>query len=398
MSKWDHKIDDWILKVLDANERLGRNKIYEHVDERYKKVRKKANSLSKDVFDKHLKFLIENAIIGKNDAGQKGTIIEHFLNPEAKQQFQMGTLDLRALKNKSEKSTGIMTQLKFKALYTLILMFNHTTSYEFRNEDELISFLAPFHLKLNIPSISRVADSEENEKERRHEKTIIESRDKGLTISIHDYVNRYHGGITSVYNCQIRGMTKKAVISNRIGKPFQYMSFSSNQLNEAFEHLCKEEILRPIRRPDVDSVYRIVDNDVYFLLFFLEDLFTEYVIPVMRSIWKYLRDPIPEERKWLTLLEGGDRANKIIIEDNGHRREVENAIRRSVGGIEIATRHALKDKKIEKRNEIETRLKIVQEELGNYTKTYEFIINRHVSLQHIFEIMFPGFLRHLELH
>ena len=35
--------------------------------------------------------------------------------------------------------------------------------------------------------------------------------------------------------------------------------------------------------------------------------------------------------------------------------------------------------------------------LNNYMKTYEFIINKHKSLQHIFEIMFPEFLRHLEL-
>ena len=87
----------------------------------------------------------------------------------------MGTLDLRAIKNQNKKQNKklveITPQMKFKALYIMILMFNHTTSFEFRNEDELISFLAPFHLKFDKPSTARLADeyeSEEAKKERRH--------------------------------------------------------------------------------------------------------------------------------------------------------------------------------------------------------------------------------------
>lgn len=398
MSKWNYGIDNWIIEALIKSERLGRNMIYDLVNKQYKKVRKKTKDLSNDVFGKHLNFLVQNDIVRRNDAGQRGTKIEHFLNPEAKQQFQMGILDLKALKNKSEKLTEITVQVKFKALYILILMYNHTTSFEFRSVDEIISFLTPFDLKLNRPSRSRVADYEESEKERRHYELRFESQDKGVVIPIDFYVNRYHRGITNVFNCQIRGMTKKAVISNRIEKPFQYLSFSSNQLDKAFEHLCEEDTLRAVRHSDVDYVYRIVDNDIYFLLFFLEDLFTDYVMPVMRSIWKYLRNPKPEERKWLTLLEGEMRANRIIIEDNDHRREVENEIRRSVGGIETAAKDTLKKKRIEKRGEIESQLKSIQQELDNYLKTYEFIINGHFSLQYIFELMFPGFLRNLEVH
>jgi hypothetical protein len=399
--RWDYDIDEWIIEALQKNRRLGRNEIYDFVDQRYKEAKNKTTSLSKDVFDKHLKFLLQNDIVGKNDAGQRGTRIEHFLIQDANRKLQMGTLDLRAIKNQykkqNKKLVEITPQMKFKALYIMILMFNNTTSFEFRNKDELISFLAPFHLKLDKPSIARLADEYESEKERRHFQTRIESQDKGVTISIHDYINRYHGGTTNEYSCRIRGMTKESFILNRIDKPFQYLSFTSNQLDEVFDLLCNDQILRPVPQSGGDYIYRIVDNDSYFLLFFLEDLFTDYVMPVLRTIWKYIRNPTLEERGWLTLLEGEIRADKIIIDENEHRRERENGIRRTAGGVEIEANWLRRKKKIEKLNEIESRVNSMQEELNNFMKTYEFIINKHKPLQHIFEIMFPEFLQRLEL-
>ena len=399
MPKWDYKIDEWIVQALRKNERLGRNEIYRDVDEHYKKARHKTKSLSKEVFDEHLTFLKQNGVVGMSDVEQRGIKIEHFLTPWAIQQLQTGTLDLRALKNQKKQDKQPVKkrrQLKFKALYILILMFNHTTSFEIRNEDELISLLASFHIKLGKPSFSRLVEKHESE-EITKEKTIIEFQDKGVTVSIHDYVSRHHGGATRVYSCQIRGMTKETVMSNRIDKPFQYLSFTSNQFDEAFNLLCKDEILHPVPHSDGHHIYRIVDNNLYFLLFFLEDLFTEYVMPVMRKIWKYLRNPTPEERQWLTILYGIE-ANKIIIEYNEHRHEIQNRIRREAGGIETAGNKKLQRMKMDTINELEDQVKSIQEDLDNYPKKYDFLIKKYFSLQHILEIMFPVFLRHLELH
>jgi DNA-binding HxlR family transcriptional regulator len=258
---WDEQISKWIIKTLQKNSRLGRNVIYNEVNKRYKKARRKRENLSKDVFDKHLKFLLENNIVDKNDAGQRGTKIEHFLTPESIQQLQTGTLNLRELKNQNKKQNRklvkITPQMKVKALYILILMFNHATSFEFRNEDELISFLAPFRFKLGKLSEVRMADeleSEETKKERRHFQTRIESQDKSVAVSIHKYVNPYHGGSTHVYYCQIRGMTKNIVNTNRNDMPFRYISFSPNQVNEAFDFLCKDQILGVVSNSDIQNL------------------------------------------------------------------------------------------------------------------------------------------------
>ena len=396
LPKWDYKIGDWIIEALRKNKRLGRNKIYRDVDKRYKKTRHKTTSLSKDTFDNHLKFLIQNNIVGKDDVGQRGIKIEHFLTQEAKQQLQAGPLNLRALKNNNKKLIKPTPQIKQKALYILILMFNHTTSFEFQNKEAAESFLAQLHLKLYKQSRGRMDDEHESEEarnERRHFQTIFQSSDRCVTVYMNEYINRHDGNTLNAYKCQIRGMTKESVLSNKIGKPFRYLSFSKAQIDKVFDLLCNEDMLHSMPRYDGSQIYRIIDNDLYFLLLFLDDLFTENVMPIMHKIWKYLRNPTAEERKWLTLLEGEKEANIIMIGENEHRREIETGIRHKSSGIETVAATKLREKKTEIAVQVESML----EELDNYLKTYEIIISKHKSLQYIFEIMFPEFLRSLKL-
>jgi hypothetical protein len=146
LPKWENDIDDWIVEAL-KEKRLGRNEIHNYVNKRYKKSKNKTTNLSKDAFDNHLKFLVQNDIVGRHDVGQRGTRIEHFPIDETNRKLQLGTLDLRELKNKNKKLIKITSQMKRKALYILILMFNYTTSFEFQNKKETEFFLAPFRLK-----------------------------------------------------------------------------------------------------------------------------------------------------------------------------------------------------------------------------------------------------------
>ena len=57
-------------------------------------------------------------------------------------------------------------------------------------------------------------------------------------------------------------------------------------------------------------------------------------MPIMHKIWKYLRNPTAEERKWLTLAGKEKEANIIMIGENEHRREIETGIRHKSSGIE----------------------------------------------------------------
>lgn len=409
MAKRDAKIGPWIIEALQKNKRLGRNKIYEYVDERYRENRQKKTRLSKDVFSKHLKYLIEKGFVDKNDAGQRGTRIDHFLTQRANQQIQMRTLDLTTPKNKTEKLFEITTQMKFKALYILILMFNHSTSYQFRTNGELQSFLKPFRLGLSILSNEaflrnkdRIVDEEANLREERHFRTrSVESPDGDVTIFIDEYVNRLHGGCTRIYNCQIRGTTKEVVISNRNNKPFRYLYFSPNQIEEAFDLLCEDGLLHPIPHPYGNYIYTIVDRDLYFLLYSLKDLFTD-VWPVLIEIWNYIRNPKREERNWLTLLEGEKEANRIIIEANTHRDEIIGRIQQREKQEDKTIDRDLADKiwlkeKIEMKKQINSRLSDIQEFLQSDLRRYKSIISKHESLQYIVEYVFPDFLQNLVL-
>ena len=64
-------------------------------------------------------------------------------------------------------------------------------------------------------------------------------------------------------------------------------------------------------------------------------------MPILRNIWKYLRNPTAEERNWLTLLEGEIRAHRIIIDDTniGMKRRMKL---RTASGVETVA------KKVEK--------------------------------------------------
>ena len=101
--------------------------------------------------------------------------------------------------------------------------------------------------------------------------------------------------------------------------------------------------------------------------------------------------------KWLTFIEGERGANRIIIEDTEHRHEIDIESRRKARGIETAAMNMLRKKKIEKTNEIEIQVRSLQESLDDFLKSVESIVSKHKSLQHIFEVMFPDFLHHLQL-
>lgn len=117
----------------------------------------------------------------------------------------------------------------------------------------------------------------------------------------------------------------------------------------------------------------------------------------MPKIWKYLRRPTAEERNWLVMLRGEVAADRTIIEDMQHRLELKNEIRRKAGGIETGVNKMLQEKEKEKRIEIEDQLKFLQEKINNEMNAYKFIMDKHKLLKRIFEIMFPEFLRRLEL-
>jgi hypothetical protein len=88
-------------------------------------------------------------------------------------------------------------------------------------------------------------------------------------------------------------------------------------------------------------------------------------------------------------------ANIIIAAQNEHRHEMENEIRHKSGGIQTVIETKLQEKKTEKTNEIASQVKTLLERLDNYLKTDEPIMKKHKSLQYIYEIMFPKFLRNL---
>jgi hypothetical protein len=148
-------------------------------------------------------------------------------------------------------------------------------------------------------------------------------------------------------------------------------------------------------------IYTIVDNDLYFLLESLSELFTD-IWSIMIEIWNYIRNPKPEERSWLIVLEGEKEANRIIIEATSHRQEIISRIQHRekqeerIIDADMAAKIWQKEK-FEMEKQIKARICDKQDDLKQELLRYNSLINKHKSLQHIFEIMFPEFLRRLKL-
>ena len=69
-------------------------------------------------------------------------------------------------------------------------------------------------------------ESEEARNERRHFQTIFQSsRQVCDSVSMNEYINRRNGNTLNAYKCQIRGMTKESVLSNKIGRTISLSIF-----------------------------------------------------------------------------------------------------------------------------------------------------------------------------
>jgi hypothetical protein len=215
---WNRNLDYWIIEALEKNKNLGRNELYEYVDQRYKESKakdkkfskkQKTTQLSRDVFSNHLKFLIENDIVGRNYIRRKDLKVMHFLTSEAQQQLQMRTLDLVALKNKDKKAIKkeSSVETEFRALYILILLFNHSTSFESKTKDALEYFLMPFRLSLNrLYTLSKKSVVLEHEEEKYFE-TILRSPKQEITVSVKEFIRSpIHDTGSLLYTCHIKGM------------------------------------------------------------------------------------------------------------------------------------------------------------------------------------------------
>lgn len=97
------------------------------------------------------------------------------------------------------------------------------------------------------------------------------------------------------------------------------------------------------------------------------------------------------------MLKGKPAAERTIIEDIKHRLGIDNETQKKAGGIQIDANKMLREKKRQKRLEIENQLESLQKELDYKMRAHKFIIDKHKFLQDMFEMIFPEFLRHLKI-
>jgi hypothetical protein len=103
--------------------------------------------------------------------------------------------------------------------------------------------------------------------------------------------------------------------------PFQYLGFTSSELEQAFNTLRDEELIK---------VKGILGNDIYYtsagkgLYHLMRDcwIIHNQIMRKMTLVWMYFRRPTWKERKWLNIFYGAERTCSTIKDDNKFRLQI----------------------------------------------------------------------------
>jgi DNA-binding HxlR family transcriptional regulator len=146
-------IDRTIIKALYDNNTLSANELRRHVERSYKKV-------GPSVFFDHIKHLMKQESIGKNDTGRRGCKVYYFLTEKSKETYRVGILEVttknvdtnakhrQRIRNSFEKENEELMRQK---MYLLLFFFGTVDHpvYELRSEREINRFLSRFGLSMN---------------------------------------------------------------------------------------------------------------------------------------------------------------------------------------------------------------------------------------------------------
>src|SRR6266487_17730 len=128
-------LDNLITTIVGKNKTISFNELHRMTNQIYKKI-------PRSVFTFHIKKLIDEGLLGKDDDGKRGKPVYYFLTEKAKQEVR---LKIRGEISKIENNDDD----KRRKLYLLLLVSEFTFREDeygcIKTEDELEEFLAKIH-------------------------------------------------------------------------------------------------------------------------------------------------------------------------------------------------------------------------------------------------------------
>jgi DNA-binding PadR family transcriptional regulator len=341
-------------------------------------MRASHKTIAPATFSSCIKDLLFNKLINKTDA-EKGKKVYYSLTNKGKQHIKF------LLKGYGRQSKGVFgeEEKRLRSLYLLIFLFRRPPAYTFGSEEEFVALLSKNNL--SVKDLTRLTKREENKEDKTIITTTFESESGFFVWKVETLNKRNISEERSyVYTCTIPGLSITDILEARNKPAFWHINFTKPEVQDAVEFLRYEGMLRPIAfSPNGEERYDVNDPSVKI---FLEDCWELYGIVFFLTdlIWKKIRAPTTDEKKWVEQHHGTLAANKILqntsIERYKHFKKIKNKklyLRRAWPTI------------IDHNDEIKKALEHLKKKHANVIEKYQF------PFDDLLELIYPNCLQQL---
>jgi DNA-binding HxlR family transcriptional regulator len=357
--KYDDSIDTHVIATLSEKSTSSFNELLKKVE------KSRRRSVSRPVFTLHLSKLLNDGLISKHDKGLRGTKVYYFLTEYGKQQ-------LRLYPSKGQEDKERLERIYQLLLFFVSEYYDKGVSYRLDSEKDFDNFLSRMHISKNDLVVDSVSRSDSKgmypiENKMYESKTITKFIPiQGIKIWKEDhhhcasfslraitmgspYETRYKRTYKITYNDQgkivlkhvikkeekeeiaigkekvkindfsyyyytfpVGGVSISDVVDYR-GFVFEHAGLTYEEVRRAFDLLKEMDIIRPMKVLFGEIRYSFSPGHKP-----LKELLREYwrvqhdIFAKMNWIWHYIRKPTSEERRWLELFEGENRAGEML--------------------------------------------------------------------------------------
>jgi hypothetical protein len=281
--------------------------LYYAISKLYKKI-------SLDAFNFHIKKMINNRLIDKNDTGARGKKVYYFLTEKAKQQKRLKILASRSQEEKIQFEMESEVERRQK-LYFLLLWFrqNWKPVYRISDERDLDNLLSMVGSSKKDLEIGRIRDEFEGDEHiiyitfKPISDVVILKDERFKESNKENRKIRYHYVLPGV---SVRDILEAPAA-------FEHINFTHSEVQDTFNLAVKEGLLRAILFDD-EIRYVIADP---LLDKFLGDLWHLFcaIFNKMEKTWNFIRSPTQVEIKLLELFYGIKATDEMRINAYRHR-------------------------------------------------------------------------------
>ena len=338
-------------------------------------VKESHHKMANETFNICIKDLLSSKFIDRKHVVEKGKKVDYFLTHKGKQYVRF-ILD----HGSGAKGRFGVEKERRKILLFLLLLFRRPHDYTYKSEQEFRDLLSKNNLSER--DLQRLTKSEENKNGKTIITTTFES-DSGIYVWKIETLDKRENPIerSCAYKYDIPGLSKTDILESRNKPAFWHINFTEYEIQNMFDSLHNESKDPMIRVVAFDHNgeprYDVSDPSLRELLDVYWDIYN-LVYSITEVIWKCVRRPTEDERRWLELLRGTQNADKIRRIFYEKRKRLKN--------------EPLFIKKTEER------MKVCNNKINNLIldlkKTYADVIEKYqFPCDELLEIIYPKFLQ-----